>query len=571
MSCVYKPTVLLNSTIHEEPDTDSASLFAQGYDNSILSLAKNADVLSEASRACCPVQDFNKALRPKSTGFCSCRIDPDFENFRNTVLRLLTNVQDDVQGYIQAGISLRKHEYVVLVEIRDRIDRCQRDIMLFIDTFAGENMPRLRRQSSLLEARNAKLQMRANNLLVNELDSDKYLRTEPRREKNLLETDNLALKEELKTIKTKYESQLIRVQDLLDKLLDCIQTDNIVKSRSISSYTRPGSSTIKKSVKGESRITQAKASVTSRHDLQTIKRQLLELKDDTADLQALVKEGKCGPICPHERALHDLLKETRQENAILHLSKAQNQGDSEARIATDIITAAQTMKKLFETAPHPTNSNGDNSLQIENSMLKQELSNQKERVQTLEHENVVLLRELSNTKQSLQSLERVQRTTSSLNDSSERQHDGCKCCAVCSVAAEALNVPVLLQERNALCQKLQKKDAELTRLQTEIDEVMSELISLHERYDELEKASVSDKLKRDAGSAQYPCKPQEQPIYKDVVPNSESRLSSDSVVDFSALYSNHKGINAMNVSNGHSISEKSSKANRSKNKVRAKN
>lgn len=563
MNGVYKPTILLNSTAHEEPDTDSASLFAQGYDNSILSLAKNADILSEASRACCPIQNFNKALRPKSTGFCSCRIDPDFENFRNTVLRILANVQEDVQNYVQAGISLRKQEYVVLVEIRDRIDRCQRDIMLFIDTFSGEHMPQLHRQSSLLEARNVKLQMRAKNLLVNELDADKYLSTEPKRDKDLLKAENLTLNEEIKALKAKYELQLVRTQDLIDKLLDCIQADNTTKPRSVS-YTRPGSASAKRPTRGEPRVAQAKTATLSSHTLQDVKKQLLELKNDTLDLQALVRGNKCGPICPHEQALHDLLKTAKQEKEA-HLSVRTNNLDSaETGIGSSMVTVAQIMKKLFEASPgHPTVSN-DNPLQIENSTLRQELASQRERIQTLERENVALLKELSNTKQHL---DRAQKSALLLTDSSAKQQDGCQCGA----STTALNASVLLQERNILCQKLQKKDLELTTLQAEIDEVMSELVSLHERYDELEKNAASEKVTRDANSTQHPCEPPKQTIYKDVVTSNEGKAISENVVDFSTLYSNHKNTNTMPIANSQGTTRKSNKINRPKSKARPTN
>lgn len=538
MSNIYKPTAFLNSTVHDEPDTDSASLFAQGYDNSILSLVKNADVLSETCKACCPIRDFTKELQPKSTCFCNCRVDPDFENFRNTVLRLLTNVQEDIQGYIQAGISLRKQEYVTLVEIRDRIDRCQRDIMLFIDTFSGEYMPRLRRQSSILETRNAKLQTRAKNLLVNELDADKYLSTERKREKSLLEADNLALKEELREIKTKYELQLVRTQNLLDKMLDCIQIDNVPKPRPVSSYSRTSSTISKKSIKGGLGINQTKMSITSKQTLQDIKKQLLELKNDTADLQVLVKKDKCGPICPHEQALHILLKETKREPATLHLSKEPTTENTETRISSNIMTTTQTMTKIFEPTLYPPATNSDNSLQIENIALKKELTNQKERTQTLERENVALLKELSDTKQNL---DRIQKNAPSLNNSSVKQHDDYQCYTTCGTIATTLNVSTLLHERNVLCQKLQKKDVELTKLQAEIDEVMSELITLNERYDELEKSSLPNKSQGDSDSIQCPWKLQEKHTCKDVVSNNESKLHSKSVVDLSTLYSNSKG------------------------------
>lgn len=560
MSCVYKPTVLSGSVVHDEPDTDSASLFAQGYDNSILSLAKNADVLSEASKAFCPPQDFNKVLRPKSVGFCSCRIDPDFENFRNTVLRLLANVQEDVQGYIQAGISLRKQEYVVLVEIRDRIDRCQRDIMLFIDTFSGEHVPRLRRQSSLLEARNVKLQTRAKNLLVNELDADKYLNTEPKRTKDLLEAENLKLKKELKELKMQYDLQLIRAQELIDKILDTIQVDNVTKNRPVSSCARPGSASTKKATKGELRTTQPKSSASSRQTLQSIKRQLLELKNDTIDLQASVQSDKCGPVCPHERALNDLLKAIRQENEALPSSKPNIAERGGSGATSDIIAIVHAMKNLFETAPNQLSVSADNSLQTENNALKRELASHKDRVQALEGENAALLKEVSNTKQSL---DRIQKSTSSLlASSSAKPQDVCRCGA--SIAA--LDVSILLQEKSILCHKLQEKDVELTKLQAEIDEVMLELINLHERYDELEKNAASDKPKKDIDSTQCPWKPQEQTAYKDVVPHGGDRVTSESVVDFSTLYSNHKATSAMIADSSRGLAEKSTKASRPKNK-----
>lgn len=560
MSCVYKPTVLSGSVVHDEPDTDSASLFAQGYDNSILSLAKNADVLSEASKAFCPPQDFNKVLRPKSVGFCSCRIDPDFENFRNTVLRLLANVQEDVQGYIQAGISLRKQDYVVLVEIRDRIDRCQRDIMLFIDTFSGEHVPRLRRQSSLLEARNIKLQTRAKNLLVNELDADKYLNTEPKRTKDLLEAENLKLKKELKELKMQYDLQLIRAQELIDKILDTIQVDNVTKNRPVSSCARPGNASTKKATKGELRTTQPKSSASSRQTLQSIKRQLLELKNDTIDLQASVQSDKCGLVCPHERALNDLLKAIRQENEALPSSKPNIAERGGSGATSDIIAIVHAMKNLFEAAPNQLSVSADNSLQTENNALKRELASHKDRVQALEGENAALLKEVSNTKQSL---DRIQKSTSSLlASSSAKPQDVCRCGA--SIAA--LDVSMLLQEKSILCHKLQEKDVELTKLQAEIDEVMLELINLHERYDELEKNAASDKPKKDIDSTQCPWKPQEQTAYKDVVPHGDDRVTSESVVDFSTLYSNHKTTSAMIADSSRGLAEKSTKASRPKSK-----
>lgn len=564
MSCVYKPTVLTGSVVHDEPDTDSASLFAQGYDNSILSLAKNADVLSEASRAFGPPQDFSKVLRPKSAGFCNCRIDPDFENFRNMVLRLLTNVQEDVQGYIQAGISLRKQEYVVLVEIRDRIDRCQRDIMLFIDTFSGEHMPRLRRQSSLLEVRNAKLQARAKNLLVNELDADKYLSTEPKRTKDLLEAENWKLKKELKELKTQYDLQLIRAQELIDKILDTVQVDSATNNRAVSLYTRPGSTSTKKAAKRELCTTQPKPSA-SRQTLQSIRRQLFELKNDMIDLQTLVRNDKCGPACPHEQALHNLLKTIRQENEMLPSSKANISESVSGRATSDIITAVHAIKRLFDAAPDQLNASADDLLQTENDALKRELANHKDRIQTLECENIALLREVSSTKQNL---DKIQKSTSSLLASnSAKPQDGCQYGATTTAPA----VSTLLQERSILCHKLQKKDAELTKLQTEVDEVMLELINLHERYNELEKNAASDRTKRDIDGAQCPLKQQEQTAHKDVTPRCDDKVTSEDVVDFSALYSNHKAISAAIANSSHGPVEKSAKANRRKSTVRAKN
>lgn len=65
---------------------------------------------------------------------------------------------------------------------------------------------------------------------MNELDADKYLNTEPKRTKDLLEAENLKLKKELKELKMQYALQLIRAQELIDKILDTIQVDNVTKT-----------------------------------------------------------------------------------------------------------------------------------------------------------------------------------------------------------------------------------------------------------------------------------------------------------------------------------------------------
>lgn len=96
---------------------------------------------------------------------------------------------------------------------------------------------------------------------------------------------------------------------------------------------------------------------------------------------------------------------------------------------------------------------------------------------------------------------------------------------------------------------------ELTKLQAEIDEVMLELINLHERYDELEKNAASDKPKKDIDSTQCLWKPQEQTAYKDVVPHGGDRVTSESVVDFSTLYSNHKATSAMIADSSRGLAE----------------
>lgn len=217
------------------------------------------------------------------------------------------------------------------------------------------------------------------------------------------------------------------------------------------------------------------------------------------------------------------------------------------------------MKNLFEAAPNQLSVSADNSLQTENNALKRELASHKDRVQALEGENAALLKEISNTKQSL---DRIQKSTSSLlASSSAKPQDVCRCGA--SIAA--LDVSMLLQE-SILCHKLQEKDVELTKLQAEIDEVMLELINLHERYDELEKNAASDKPKKDIDSTQCPWKPQEQTAYKDVVPHGGDRVTSESVVDFSTLYSNHKATSAMIADSSRGLAEKSTKASRPKNK-----
>lgn len=87
---------------------------------------------------------------------------------------------------------------------------------------------------------------------MNELDADKYLNTEPKRTKDLLEAENLKLKKELKELKMQYALQLIRAQELIDKILDTIQVDNVTKNRPVSSCARPGSASTKKATKESS-------------------------------------------------------------------------------------------------------------------------------------------------------------------------------------------------------------------------------------------------------------------------------------------------------------------------------
>ncbi|TNJ27149.1 hypothetical protein GMRT_11062 [Giardia muris] len=401
-------------------------------DEALLEQRRQADLLNGRGRANSASVLANLQASQRTTGHCKCHIDPNFESFRNNVLRILGSTHEAITEYISGGLSLGRPAYTVLNEIRDRIDRCQREIMAVVDVLEGGEFEPNARIQAITEARNQRLRDRvtrvvADNLGCTEVDKAK--------EYEALVTRNEELEKALAKAKERYEAQLDKSEELLTLLLTQVSRpcEGTTVSMRRKDHRRPTSG-----LERDYHFPEGKYSEL----LEEIKADRDRLRADNTRLRRAMavnsQQKACGPTCQHEQALDALRKDLERERAARDM---------------ELVKYANGLAETAKECLHQS------KMAVSDEVLRGQLDGLQQRIQSLEASNMSLLRENATLRAEVRTNERT---------TQEKMETG--------VGAS---------------DTIRQQDASLQAMQLELDNLMEELLRLHEMYTALENREES--------------------------------------------------------------------------------
>lgn len=406
-------------------------------DEALLEQRRQADLFNERGRANSASVLANLQASRVTIGHCKCRVDPNFESFRSNVLRILGSTHETITEYVSGGLSLGRPVYTVLSEVRDRIDRCQREIMAVVDFLEGGELEPNARIQAIAEARNQRLRDRVSRVVTDSLSGNGVERAI---EYEALLTRNEELEKALAKAKERYETQLDKTEELMTLLLT--QVSRPCEADAISMQRRKERRRLTPSLEYDHRAAERKYNEL----LEELKADRDRLRADNARLRRTIATSSyqktCGPTCQHEQALDAVRKDLERERA------ARN-----AELAKYANGLVETTKEYLHR----------NNAAMTEEVFRVQIDGLQQRIQSLEASNMSLLRENA------------------------------------TLRAEARIAGGTTQEKAGIDKAdvgepgttVQQQDTALQAMQLELENLMEELVRLHEMYTALENREES--------------------------------------------------------------------------------